>query len=492
MQPVYVVVDLGFGDAGKGSLVDYLAQTTEASAVIRYTGGPHAAHHVVRPDGVSHAFCQFGASFKKGLCSHLAQNVVVKPENLLYEAEALRTKGVADALSRLSLHPECRVVTSFHAMLCQMKEVARGDQKWGTVGLGVGEAVYDSEQNPAQALRLCDLLNPVTAQKKVRAHYEQKCAEALQLLRMSTDEHVADELQNIYAAFTGAGRLSEVLDLYHCFAREMRGGYASDVAQFNRFLNLPGPIIFEGAHASLLDYRYGYFPYVAKTDTTTGEAMRLLEAAGYQGETMVIGAFRALGYRHGPGPFVTEDRQLGGEALRERHNKPNLWQGAARYGWLDLVALRHSLALNARVDCLAVTMLDRLARLDRYRVCLAYEYLGSRRDLLNQYVEWTPYQANRIRITGIKKTPNRKSAELAQLLFDCAPLDWLDLGPGDGSDAGFTAARVPELVNNLVGFLESREGLGLPVTILSHGPTVLEKICREGVTSLRPRRLCHA
>src|SRR5512139_274819 len=48
----FIVVDLGFGDAGKGSIVDYLVHTRDASTIIRYTGGPHAAHHIVRADGV--------------------------------------------------------------------------------------------------------------------------------------------------------------------------------------------------------------------------------------------------------------------------------------------------------------------------------------------------------------------------------------------------------------------------------------------------------
>src|SRR5512140_2281528 len=101
----FLIVDLGFGDAGKGSIIDYLAQTRSVSAIVRYTGGPHAAHHVVRPDGTSHAFCQFGASFQPAVRSHLARGMIVKPENLLYEGQALESKGVCHPFARLSINP---------------------------------------------------------------------------------------------------------------------------------------------------------------------------------------------------------------------------------------------------------------------------------------------------------------------------------------------------------------------------------------------------
>ena len=48
---VFVVVGVGFGDEGKGSIVDYLCRKENASLVVRFNGGPQAAHHIVLPDG---------------------------------------------------------------------------------------------------------------------------------------------------------------------------------------------------------------------------------------------------------------------------------------------------------------------------------------------------------------------------------------------------------------------------------------------------------
>ena len=38
-----LIADLGFGDAGKGSIVDALTRSTGAKTVIRYNGGAQAA-----------------------------------------------------------------------------------------------------------------------------------------------------------------------------------------------------------------------------------------------------------------------------------------------------------------------------------------------------------------------------------------------------------------------------------------------------------------
>jgi adenylosuccinate synthase len=43
---------LRYGDEGKGTTVDYLTKEHNASLIVRFNGGPQAAHFVVRDDGV--------------------------------------------------------------------------------------------------------------------------------------------------------------------------------------------------------------------------------------------------------------------------------------------------------------------------------------------------------------------------------------------------------------------------------------------------------
>ncbi len=51
MDRAAIVVDLGFGDAGKGIVTDALVRDLGARAVVRFNGGAQAGHNVVSPDG---------------------------------------------------------------------------------------------------------------------------------------------------------------------------------------------------------------------------------------------------------------------------------------------------------------------------------------------------------------------------------------------------------------------------------------------------------
>ena len=68
MQQVLLTVDLGFGDAGKGSIVDFLTRVYAAHTVVRYNGGAQAGHRVVTA-GLApqeHIFAQFGSGTLAG------------------------------------------------------------------------------------------------------------------------------------------------------------------------------------------------------------------------------------------------------------------------------------------------------------------------------------------------------------------------------------------------------------------------------------------
>ena len=57
-----IVVGLGFGDEGKGTIVDALTHKHDFRTIVRFNGGPQAAHHVVKKDGTWHCFSQFASN----------------------------------------------------------------------------------------------------------------------------------------------------------------------------------------------------------------------------------------------------------------------------------------------------------------------------------------------------------------------------------------------------------------------------------------------
>ena len=104
-QQAFLTVDLGFGDAGKGSIVDYLTRTHAAHTVIRYNGGAQAGHRVVElaSDGVTyreHVFAQFGSGTLAGAATYLSRYMLLDPLAMLAEEAHLQSIGITDAFGR--------------------------------------------------------------------------------------------------------------------------------------------------------------------------------------------------------------------------------------------------------------------------------------------------------------------------------------------------------------------------------------------------------
>ena len=134
-----IVVDLGYGDAGKGTVVDWLCARRGAAprvprTVVRFNGGAQAAHNVVTPDGRHHTFAQFGSGmFTPGVRTHLSRFMLVDPLALASEAAHLADVGVPDALDRLSVHRDALLSTPFHRAANRARERARRAARHGGV-----------------------------------------------------------------------------------------------------------------------------------------------------------------------------------------------------------------------------------------------------------------------------------------------------------------------------------------------------------------------
>lgn len=164
------VVDLGYGDAGKGTVVDWLCATRPVHTVVRFNGGAQAAHNVVLRDGRHHTFAQFGAgTFHPGVGTHLSRHVVVDPLALAAEADHLATVGVRDALDRLTVDGDALLATPYHRAANRAREIARGADRHGSCGLGVGEAVAYGLAHPDDAPRVADCHHPALLRRRLAA-----------------------------------------------------------------------------------------------------------------------------------------------------------------------------------------------------------------------------------------------------------------------------------------------------------------------------------
>jgi adenylosuccinate synthase len=340
------VVDLGYGDAGKGTVVDWLCATQPVHAVVRFNGGAQAGHNVVLPDGREHTFAQFGSGTLRAVPTLLSRFMVTDPLALVAEAEHLSTVGVDDPYGLLTVDRDALVATPYHRLANQARETARGSARHGSCGMGVGETVAYALAQPALALRFGDLSTPVLIRRKLRAL-------RAWLADVHADLGVAQPMPAVDACaevFAGVAALVRTVD-----SATLDGVIAE------------GRCVFEGAQGVLLAEWRGFHPYTTWSTTTFANAVELAGPDVYR-----LGVLRCFTTRHGAGPLVTEDQGLTG-ALVDPHNHTGPWQGAFRVGHFDAVAHRYAVEVSGGIDALALTSLD--LAIAQLRICHAYRVL---------------------------------------------------------------------------------------------------------------------
>ena len=452
-QKATIVIDLGFGDSGKGTVVDYLARNSRTSAVVRFNGGAQAAHNVYTTDGRRHTFAQFGSGmFVPGVKTHLSRYVLIDPPALLNEAVHLEARGVRDALRRLSIDERALVVTPFHKAANRIREVLRGSGKHGSVGMGVGETKADEIAFPHQAVYAGDLRSPETLVKKFTFFQNLKYDEFRdKLTELENDADLRDEVRLLIGS-DAPDKLAVTFWKQAMRLRIVDGGYLGKLA-------LEGDLIFEGAQGVLIDEWHGFHPYTTWSTATPDNARTLLREIGFPGKVETLGVVRAYFTRHGAGPFPTENKSLT-LGLPDAHNTFGRWQENFRVGWFDSVLARYAIRVSGGVDALAVTNLDRVAHMPAVKIATGYRLASATR---NEYTATVSEEEERgVIVRDLKKKPFLTDLHyqetLTGIVSRAEPL-YADVSPG-------TLTTVIE-----------RE-LGVPVTLTSRGPTAAGKRTR--------------
>ena len=444
-----LIADLGYGDTGKGSIVDYLTRTTSAHTVVRYNGGAQAAHNVITPDGRHHTFAQFGSgTFVPGTRTHLSRFMMLHPLALIAEERHLKSLGISDAFARLSIDRDVLVTTPFQQAANRIKELARGDSRHGSCGMGVGETMSDWLTYGSDVPIAGDLSERDVTVKKLRRVCEIKLSQLEPVLEAASDNKtIAEELK----AFHDPHFIDATADIYQHFARQVR---IVEADYLGSLLNQPGTTIFEGAQGVLLDEWYGFYPYNTWSTLTFKNADILLSENDFTGESLRLGLIRGYATRHGAGPFVTEDTCLSTQ-IPDTHNGDNPWQRDFRVGYLDFVALRYALNVTGRIDGLVVTNLDRMDAIEEWQYCNRYKAMEDP-SLTEDFFQTDEQGISDIKIPADPTNLGRQET-LTNLLFKMRPI--YDTGPKD-------EAPYLDLIS---------QALGVPVFYTSHGPTALDK-----------------
>lgn len=377
-----IVTGLGYGDEGKGALVDYLVRTTGADTVVRFNGGSQAGHNVVLPARnvvlgakvqTHHEFHQWGAgSLVEGVRTHLARPMLIDPERLFGELDDIgsRTGFNAQEMWRgLSIDHDAAIVTPFHRATNRIKEEMRGDGRHGSTGQGIWETQLDKRNGRSLTLGRVrsmtdDQLGIYLRAMQVRKRDELDVAEALR--KLGPSHHLARDLYK-----------SEVVDDLVLIYRVL-----SELATLTHGLPDMEVAVFEGAQGTLLSQEFGWHPYTTGSTTTSANARALIGEKhkwdGGKPEVTHIGCVRAYATRHGAGPFATESRDVN---FPEPHNATGRWQGRWRQGHTDLVALKYAVDCDkASLDGIAVSHTDVVDPIDDWQMCVSYPHAQFKQD----------------------------------------------------------------------------------------------------------------
>lgn len=416
-MPGIALVGLQWGDEGKGKVTDLLARETDL--VVRYQGGNNAGHTIVVegeryalhlvPTGVLYPHC----------IPVIGPGVVVSPQVLLEEMDALQTRGVDT--QRLLLSNNAHLIMPYHLELDRVIERRLGKNRLGTTKRGIGPTYADKAARIG--LRVQDLLDPKIFSQKLEIALKEK-----NLLLSRVYGRLPLEQDAIEREF---------LD----YAQRLAPYIADTGAVVQDALDSGKTVLFEGAQATMLDVDHGTYPYVTSSNPIAGGACAGA-GVGPRDIERIIGIAKAYCTRVGSGPFPSEADPADGEILVEVGREYGTTTGRKRRcGWFDAVACRYAARLNTLTE-LIVTKLDVLSQFDQIKVCVAYRYEGQSFDRFppNQTIfnkaepVWETFPGWNEDITSARTTDDlpkeaRSFLEEIESLVD-VPISWVSVGPG--------------------------------------------------------------
>lgn len=418
---VDALLGIVFGDEGKGKVVDVF--TPRYDVVARFAGGPNAGHTIIF-EGKKFVLRSIPSGiFDEGKVNIIGNGCVIAPDLFMAEARELEAAGY-DLRTRLHISKRAHLILPTHRVLDRAYEAAKGKNKVGTTGKGIGPTY--SEKASRTGLRVGDILeNFAEKYAALKARHEQ-------ILR---DLHYTDY------------DIAEEERLWLEGVEYMRQFPLTDTEiEINRYLAEGKSVLAEGAQGTMLDIDHGTYPFVSSSSTTTGGVCTGL-GIGPNKIGEVFGIFKAYSTRVGAGPFPVELFDETGDRLREIGHEYGAVTGRnRRCGWVDLVALKYAIMVNG-VTQLIMMKSDVLDGFPVIRACVAYEKDGQRTTEM-------PYDT------------------------DGWTAVYRDL-PGWQEDLSVMTSeeQFPQTFKDYVRFLEDE--LQTPITILSVGPDRAQTIIRK-------------
>lgn len=349
MSKVNVVLGTFFGDEGKGKIIDYLS--TKADVSVRCSGGNNAGH-TINVDGKKFAFHLIPSGILSSNTKAIIGNgVVIDPKVLIEEIDRLHEAGYST--DNLYISNKAHIIMPYHIVLDRLLEEARGDNKIGTTARGIGPAYCDKYER--SGIRVEDFVTP-KFREIARTNIENKN----KILKCFGYEPLDAD---------------SIISEYEGYAKVLAPYVKDTINIIHQSLEADKNILCEGAQATLLDIDFGTYPFVTSSSPSIG-GVCTGTGIGAKDIGEVYGVLKAYSSKVGEGPYLTEQDNEIGDTIRELgHEYGTTTKRPRRCGWLDLVALKYAARINGLTG-LAVNHLDTVGKLDKIKLCVAYNHNG--------------------------------------------------------------------------------------------------------------------
>ncbi len=418
---VDVLLGLQWGDEGKGKVVDVL--TPEYDIIARFQGGPNAGH-TLEFEGQKYVLRSIPSGiFQGGKINIIGNGVVLDPALFKAEVEALEASG-HNLTERLLISKKAHLILPTHRLLDAAYETAKGSEKIGTTGKGIGPTYTDKISR--NGMRIGDIFH----------NFDEKYTKAInrhkEILRQLNFDYDLESIEKEWFEGIECLKKFQIVDSDHFI---------------NKMLGQGKKVLAEGAQGSMLDIDFGSYPFVTSSNTICAGACTGLGIAPRKiGE--VYGIFKAYCTRVGSGPFPTELFDETGQKMRDiGHEYGSVTGRPRRCGWIDLVALRYTIMLNG-VTQLIMMKSDVMDTFETIKACVAYKIEGIE-------TEDFPFE--------ISDKVEPIFVELPGWQTDMTKMQ--------------TENEFPEEFNAYLSFLE--EALGVGIKIVSVGPDRAQTIVRN-------------
>lgn len=347
-KKAYLVVGLGYGDEGKGLTTDHLCKNAVGPLVIRVNGGQQAGHTVVTKEGTVHVFSNLGSGTFRGISTFWTKYCTFSPTYFIDEYKRLPN------VPTYYLDNFSPITTHYDILYNRAMEYSRGNLKHGSCGAGFGSTV-----NRHQYIQFFanDLLNIKVVEeklKRIKTYYKSKIETET---KFNFDEFDHD-LEDKYFINNVKSILNLHKDSLIVFTNEAE--IFSSMRPWQTY-------IFEGAQGILLDIKYGNWPHVTKSNTTSRNAMEIIDRNFPQSniDIEIFYVSRFYHTRHGAGPFGIFNPKITLKNTDSETNRFNQFQGKFKIDYLNIDLINYSLQCDDKYTIgykknLVLTCLDQL------------------------------------------------------------------------------------------------------------------------------------